>query len=148
MVLTLGCRYEELPETGKPFEGQRIAVLGSGNAGFETANALAVHAAYVHMWAARLPLHGVGERDKHDFLAWESRYVGNVRALNVEHLDAYLLNSLDIAGGGTAVLNDPLIVPCGTGRKLRCLFQRMGKYVPCYAHVGKQVSFRDRKLAV
>ena len=35
--LTVG--YEELPETGRPFEGQSVMVLGLGNAGLETADA-------------------------------------------------------------------------------------------------------------
>jgi hypothetical protein len=35
------------------------------------------------------------QASRHDFVAWESRYVGNLRAINAGLLDAYLLKSLD-----------------------------------------------------
>lgn len=40
-------------ETGASFEGQRVAVLGNGNAAFETANAIAPYAAHVHILQGR-----------------------------------------------------------------------------------------------
>ena len=71
--------YESLPPTGESFEGQSVVVLGLGNAAFETANEIGTTAAFVHVWAARKPKIGPKGADAHNFLSWESRYVGNLR---------------------------------------------------------------------
>jgi cation diffusion facilitator CzcD-associated flavoprotein CzcO len=74
--------YESLPRTGETFEGQSVAVLGLGNAAFETGNALAPYVNYVHLWASRIPADLTGNggtTDRNDFVAWESRYVVRVR---------------------------------------------------------------------
>ena len=63
-------------------------VLGMGNAAMETADALAPYANYVHVIPGRLHEHMAGP-DKHNVLSWESRYVGNVRAINAGLFDAY-----------------------------------------------------------
>jgi hypothetical protein len=110
--------YEDLPPTGESFEGQAVAVLGMGNGAMETADALGPYVNYVHLFAGRgppgdllgteanpEPLIGKGVlptvaegggkgKDQHTFVSWESRYVGNVRAINAGLLDAYLLKSL------------------------------------------------------
>ena len=63
--------YRDLPPTGESFQGQSVAVLGAGNAAFETADALAPYVAYVHVWKK-------GRRaraqtaDPLSFLSWES----------------------------------------------------------------------------
>jgi cation diffusion facilitator CzcD-associated flavoprotein CzcO len=96
--LELTTQYAELPEDGAGFEGQKVAVFGLGNAAFETADALAPHVDYVHVFPgrgrARLPL-----------VSWETRYPGSLRAINAGPLDAYLLKSLD--GGFQAAMHMP-----------------------------------------
>lgn len=78
---------------------------------------------YVHAFAGReKDRSSAAEQDGHvskhdmhrdtDFTSWESRYVGNVRAINAGLLDSYLLKSLDGIGlepsaGGV------VIRPCG-----------------------------------
>ena len=69
-----------MPATGESFEGQSVAVLGLGNAAFETANEIGASAAFVHVWAARKPKIGPNGEDGHDFLSWESRYVEALHA--------------------------------------------------------------------
>ena len=140
--------YEDLPETGEGFERQSVAVLGFGNAAFETADALAPYANYVHLMPGRhreLDAHqehpeatahtrdddddvdtasfaNEGIKDLHDFVSWESRYVGNLRAINAGLLDAYLLKSLDgVAAHPTA--DGVVMVPCSMGLKEKiCMF--------------------------
>ena len=81
--------YEHQPATGEAYDGLAVAVLGMGNAGLETYDSLSSHAAYVHV------LPGRGRKNRAERLSWESRYVGDVRALNAGLLDSYLLKSLD-----------------------------------------------------
>ena len=100
--------YESLPETGESFQDQAVAVLGMGNAAMETADSLSEWASYVHIYGVRQPPPWRGVRDKSDFVAWESRYVGNVRAVNAQPLDSYMLKSLD---GGFGTLHDMLVRP-------------------------------------
>ena len=112
--------YEELPANGKPFQGQAVMVLGMGNAAMETADALAPYTNYVHVIPGRLNEHMSGP-DKHNVLSWESRYVGNVRAINAGLFDAYLLKSLD--GAATAPdATGSAFLKCGTDGKKTCLF--------------------------
>jgi thioredoxin reductase len=76
--------YESMSLERKDYEGQRVLVLGRGNAGFETANHIVGNAAYIHM-ASR-------SRIK---LAYQTHYVGDVRAINNQMIDTYQLKSLD-----------------------------------------------------
>ena len=76
--------YEHQPPTGEAADNLSVAVLGMGNAGLETYDSLSSHAAYVHV------LPGRGRRKRAERLSWESRYVGDVRALNAGLLDSYL----------------------------------------------------------
>eukprot|EP00039_Didymoeca_costata_P014463 m.233921 g.233921 ORF g.233921 m.233921 type:complete len:800 (-) comp16030_c0_seq18:68-2467(-) len=94
--ISLAEGYENIPETGRPFERKSIAVFGAGNSGFEVADALAPFVNYVHVFLGHDSYH------KASSLSWESRYVGNVRAVNAGLLDAYLLKSLDGAPGSGA----------------------------------------------
>lgn len=99
----LATRYDLLPPTGDSFEGKRVAVLGLGNAAFETATALEDYASFVHLFYPRHNYRKSGKSWPH--LSWETRYVGSLRAARVKPLDAYLLKSLDgyvssnLAGG-------------------------------------------------
>ena len=65
---------------------------------------------------------GIGT-DQKNFVSWESRYVGDVRAINAGILDAYLLKSLD-GGLPFAYWDGLLMVPCGENSAKRCLFQK------------------------
>ena len=62
--------------------GQRVLVIGKGNSGFETADNLIESAAVVHV---------AGPRSVQ--FAWRTHYVGHLRAVNNNLLDAYQLKS-------------------------------------------------------
>lgn len=125
-------QYADLPETGEHFEGKSVAVFGLGNSAMETADALSPHANFVHQFPGR----AAERRNARQFVSWESRYVGSVRALNAGPLDAYLLKSLDggFQNGDSA---DKMVIRlCGEDDactkdskefcRKRCLFRRAG----------------------
>jgi len=64
------------------FTAQRVLIIGSGNSAFETADSLVAHAATIHI-AARTPVQ----------LAWNTHFVGHLRAVNNSFLDTYHLKS-------------------------------------------------------
>ncbi|XP_066563495.1 FAD-dependent oxidoreductase domain-containing protein 2 isoform X2 [Amia ocellicauda] len=76
--------YESLPRDGSGFQGQAVLILGKGNSAFETAAALLPHTARIALYSPR-PVR----------LAWQTHYVGDLRAVNTELLDTYQLKSLD-----------------------------------------------------
>ncbi|XP_070580802.1 FAD-dependent oxidoreductase domain-containing protein 2-like [Ptychodera flava] len=76
----------------KKYEGKRVAIIGRGNSAFEVADYLAPHAAYIHFFGQR-PLK----------LAWNSHFVGDLRAVNNSILDMYQLKSLHSYLGMSAV---------------------------------------------
>ena len=107
--------YEDLESDGRQYEDRSVAVFGMGNAGFETADAIAPYAQYVHIYPG-------GVRKSLPIVAWETRYVGNVRAVNAQSLDSYLLKSLDggfANYGPNARTSD--VRACGPGRRKRCI---------------------------
>ena len=116
--LDLTINYADLPSESSSFEGRTVAVLGAGNAGFEVANDMAPYVNYVHVFSGR------GMQLENEMMSFESRYVGNVRAINAALLDSYLLKSLD--GGLSATLPARLlhIFPCGLRQEQRCIFPR------------------------
>ena len=69
-------------------------------------------------------------------VSWEARYPGGVRAINANLYDAYLLKSLDGGMAANVYAEDTAIVPCGEGKKKRCLFpyrrQERHAYVPAF----------------
>lgn len=81
--------YNEMPTTGlsQPafYANKTVAIIGGGNAAFETWKAVMADAAYVHIHAPSALK-----------LAWESHYVGHVRSVNAAPLDNYLLKSQDV----------------------------------------------------
>jgi hypothetical protein len=111
--------YEDLPSTGESFEGLSVAVLGHGNSGFGTADAISPFANYVHLFGGRSNP-DASTPDGHDFVSWESRYVGDLRTQNAGTLDAYLLKSLD--GFGLGAMNGIKMVECGPNRTKICFF--------------------------
>lgn len=64
------------------YKDKRVLVLGKGNSGFETANNLIETAAVIHMVSPESLR-----------MAWESHFVGHLRAVNNEFLDTYQLKS-------------------------------------------------------
>lgn len=107
--------YEELMSHGRYYENRSVAVFGMGNAAFEAADAIAPYAQYVHVF------HG-HKKQQTPLAAWESRYEGDLRAVNAQLLDTYVLKSLD---GGFAT-NGPngrtsVVLPCGEERRKRCI---------------------------
>ncbi len=65
------------------YKNKRVAVLGGGNSAFETADYLSQTAAFVHVMV------------KHPIkMAWETHFVGDVRAVNNNIFDLYQLKSL------------------------------------------------------
>eukprot|EP00933_Yihiella_yeosuensis_P020228 TRINITY_DN1626_c0_g1_i1.p1 TRINITY_DN1626_c0_g1~~TRINITY_DN1626_c0_g1_i1.p1 ORF type:complete len:740 (+),score=99.02 TRINITY_DN1626_c0_g1_i1:85-2304(+) len=84
--------YEAMPETGESFEGKAVHVFGIGNAAMETVQELQKYTSDVHVQSRQqdLPQGGQGVR-----FAYETHYVGDIRAGRTGILDTYLLKSLD-----------------------------------------------------
>ncbi|XP_072042919.1 FAD-dependent oxidoreductase domain-containing protein 2-like [Amphiura filiformis] len=82
--------YEDMPLDTNDYNGKTVLILGNGNSAFETAD---------HIMGVTNLIHVVG-RDRVR-LAWETHYVGDLRAINNGLLDTYMLKSLDgvIEGG-------------------------------------------------
>jgi hypothetical protein len=77
--------YNDMPSEMAPYSNKTIAIIGAGNAGFETFKAVMGEAAYVHLHSPS-PLK----------LAWETHYVGHLRSVNVIPIDNYQLKSQDL----------------------------------------------------
>jgi thioredoxin reductase len=75
--------YAEVPTDKRFFVNKRVAVLGGGNSAFETANHIADVAAYVHV-LLRSNLK----------MAYETHFVGHLRAKYTNIFDMYQLKSL------------------------------------------------------
>jgi thioredoxin reductase len=77
--------YNDMPAEREFYTNKTVAILGAGNAGFETFKAIMEDAAYVH-------IHGRSQIR----MAWETHYVGDLRSVNVVPVDNYQLKSQDI----------------------------------------------------
>ncbi|NUP51629.1 MAG: NAD(P)-binding domain-containing protein, partial [Catenulispora sp.] len=75
-------QYATMPVDPDGFTDQRVLILGKGNSAFETAENLIEKAAVIHVAGP----HSVR-------LAWQSHYVGHLRAVNNNFLDTYQLKS-------------------------------------------------------
>lgn len=80
--LELAEPYTTMPTDPADFINQRVLIIGKGNSAFETAENLIGTAAVLHL-ASPHPLK----------LAWQTHFVGNVRAVNNNLLDTYQLKS-------------------------------------------------------
>ena len=58
--------YEDLPPDGRQYENRAVAVFGMGNAGFETADAIAPYSQFVHVYPGSV-------RKALPIVAWETR---------------------------------------------------------------------------
>ncbi|GIJ43146.1 pyridine nucleotide-disulfide oxidoreductase [Virgisporangium aliadipatigenens] len=83
-------RYDTFDTDPESFRNQRVLVIGKGNSGFETADALIEKAAVIHVAGP----HSVK-------LAWQTHYVGHLRAVNNNFLDTYQLKSQNAVLDGT-----------------------------------------------
>ena len=108
--------YEDIPEDQEYYEQKKVVVFGLGNAAFETANAMAPYVDYVHVFPGR------HKAVRAPMVSWEARYPGGVRAINTNLYDAYLLKSLDGGMASNVYADATAIVPCGEGKKKKCLF--------------------------
>ncbi|MFT7837930.1 NAD(P)-binding domain-containing protein [Saccharothrix sp. BKS2] len=89
-------RYDTFDTDPASFADQRVLVLGKGNSGFETADSLVEHAAVIHV-AGPSPVR----------LAWQTHYVGHLRAVNNNFLDTYQLKSENAVLDGAVELIEP-----------------------------------------
>ncbi|XP_029691895.1 FAD-dependent oxidoreductase domain-containing protein 2 isoform X5 [Takifugu rubripes] len=76
--------YESMSTNADDYRNQAVLILGKGNSAFETAQNLLGKASVVHMLSANTVR-----------LAWQTHYVGDVRAVNNDVIDTYQLKSLD-----------------------------------------------------
>ncbi len=74
--------YMDFDATRERFNNKRVLILGKGNAAFETAQKMLEHAAAIHVMSPN-PLK----------FAWDTHFVGHVRAVNMEFIDTYQLKS-------------------------------------------------------
>jgi len=75
-------RYVDVSVDPAEFTGQRVLIIGRGNSAFETADNLVETAAVIHVA-------GPGSLK----LAWQTHFVGHLRAVNNNFLDTYQLKS-------------------------------------------------------
>ncbi|KAM4634461.1 FAD-dependent oxidoreductase domain-containing protein 2 [Polymixia lowei] len=82
--------YESISADPEDYKDQAILILGKGNSAFETAQSMLGTASRIHLYSPS-PVR----------LAWQTHYVGDLRAVNNELLDTYQLKSLDglVEGG-------------------------------------------------
>ncbi len=74
--------YMTFDATEERFDGKRVLILGKGNAAFETAQKMIEHASSLHVMSPN-PLK----------FAWNTHFVGHVRAVNTQFIDTYQLKS-------------------------------------------------------
>ncbi|XP_002736119.1 FAD-dependent oxidoreductase domain-containing protein 2-like [Saccoglossus kowalevskii] len=67
------------------YNGKKVFILGNGNSAFEVANHLAGAASIIHIFGDRKVKH-----------AWDTHFVGDLRAVNDTVLDMYQLKSLHV----------------------------------------------------
>jgi thioredoxin reductase len=77
--------YTDVSIDPESFKNQKVLIIGKGNSGFETANHLVETAALIHI-ASPNPIS----------MAWKTRYVGHLRAINNTILDSYQLKSQNL----------------------------------------------------
>lgn len=83
-------RYSEHSTNPDDYRNQRVLVVGKGNSGFETANHLSESAAVIHLLSPESVR-----------MAWQTHFVGNLRAVNNNFLDTYQLKSQNTVIDGT-----------------------------------------------
>lgn len=85
-------RYATVSVDPEDFIDQRVLIIGKGNSAFETADNLVATAAVIHV-AGRSSIR----------MAWNTHYVGHLRAVNNNFLDTYQLKSQNALLDGNVV---------------------------------------------
>jgi thioredoxin reductase len=80
--IELAENYADVSINPEDFINQKVLIIGKGNSGFETADNLMATAALIHIASP----HSIK-------MAWKTKYVGNLRAVNNNLLDTYQLKS-------------------------------------------------------
>jgi thioredoxin reductase len=80
--IELAENYTDVRIDPEDFSNQKVLIIGKGNSGFETGDNLIGTAALLHI-ASPSPIS----------MAWKTKYVGNLRAVNNNFLDTYQLKS-------------------------------------------------------
>ncbi|MBD2195572.1 MULTISPECIES: NAD(P)-binding domain-containing protein [Calothrix] len=80
--IELAENYVDVSTDPEDFVNQKVLIIGKGNSGFETADNLIDTAAIIHI-ASQNPIS----------MAWKTKYVGHLRAVNNNFLDTYQLKS-------------------------------------------------------
>lgn len=95
--IELAENYFDYDATPARFRDKRVAVLGKGNSAFETAESLIEEAQSIHVISPN-PIK----------LAWNSHFVGHLRAVNTNFLDTYQLKSQNavVDGSVTRIVRD------------------------------------------
>jgi len=75
--------YDTMSTDLSKYRNKKVLIVGGGNSAFEVADGLSSSAAFVHVYARSLRF------------AYQTHYVGDLRALNLEMLDRYMLKSQD-----------------------------------------------------
>lgn len=83
--IELAERYTNVSVNPDDFENQRVLVIGKGNSAFETADNLIDTASMIHVCSPN-PIS----------MAWKTKYVGHLRAVNNNFLDTYQLKSQNL----------------------------------------------------
>eukprot|EP01084_Bolivina_argentea_P163065 283730_1 len=79
--------YENLSTNLTQFMNKHVAIFGSGNSGWEIAQHISQVTAHTHIIMRSRPK-----------FAYETHYVGDIRSINMEFIDHYLLKSMDALG--------------------------------------------------
>ncbi|CAL1532638.1 unnamed protein product [Lymnaea stagnalis] len=77
--------YESFPTAPELYENKSVLILGMGNSALETADSIYGHTQYVHILTRQPAIN----------MAWDTHYVGDIRSINNNILDTFLLKSLD-----------------------------------------------------
>mgnify|MGYP000588520927 CR=1 FL=1 len=98
--IELAENYFDFDATPSRFRDKRVAILGKGNSAFETAESLIEEAQSIHVISPN-PIK----------LAWNSHFVGHLRAVNTNFLDTYQLKSQNavVDGSVTRIVRDRLV---------------------------------------
>jgi thioredoxin reductase len=80
--IELAENYTDVSINPEDFANQKVLIIGKGNSGFETADNLVATTALIHI-ASENPVS----------MAWKTKYVGHLRAVNNNFLDTYQLKS-------------------------------------------------------
>lgn len=84
--IELAENYTDVSVDPKDFINKRVLIIGKGNSGFETADALIPAAALIHVISPH-PIE----------MAWKSNFVGHLRAINNVFLETYRLKGQNAA---------------------------------------------------